>query len=175
MSSPPDASAIIDARAPTMAAAHRLERAVRGLRPVLEGATIEVEGGFDRPPMEPLPRNRALLATAQRLGHELGLSLEDAGLVGGGSDANTTSLFTATLDGLGPVGEGSHASDERVDTTRCPGGRRSWRSFCSSRSVDRGLAKPTTRTFRSPQPTIAGPSGCGEPAPRSEGRESRAA
>ena len=114
------ATAIVDARAPTAAAAHRLEQAVRGLRPVLEGATIEVEGGFGRPPMEPLPRNRALLATAKRLGHELGLSLEDAGLVGGGSDANTTSLFTATLDGLGPIGEGSHASDERVDTIRLP-------------------------------------------------------
>ena len=113
----PAASAIVDVRAPTAAAAHRLERAVRGLRPVLEGATIEVEGGFGRPPMEPLPRNRALLATAKRLGHELGLSLEDAGLVGGGSDANTTSLFTGTLDGLGPIGEGSHASDERVDTS----------------------------------------------------------
>jgi glutamate carboxypeptidase len=114
------ASAIIDARAPTMAAAHRLERALRSLRPVLAGTTIEVEGSFDRPPMEPRLRNRALLATAQRLGQELGLSLEDAGLVGGGSDANITSLFTATLDGLGPVGEGSHASDERVDTTRLP-------------------------------------------------------
>ena len=42
------------------------------------------------------------------------------GPVGGGSDANTTSLFTGTLDGLGPVGEGSHASDERVDTSRLP-------------------------------------------------------
>ncbi len=116
----PAASAIVDVRAPTAAAAHRLERAIRDLRPVLEGATIEVEGGFGRPPMEPLPRNRTLLGAAKRLGSQLGLSLEDAGLVGGGSDANTTSLYTATLDGLGPIGEGSHASDERVDTTRLP-------------------------------------------------------
>ncbi len=62
----PVASAFVDVRAPTAAAAHRLEQAVRGLRPVLEGATIEVEGGFGRPPMEPLPRNRALLAAAKR-------------------------------------------------------------------------------------------------------------
>ena len=116
----PAASAIVDVRAPTVATAQRLERAIRDLQPVLEGATIEVEGGFNRPPMEPLSRNRALLATAKRVGHELGLSLEDAGLVGGGSDANTTSLFTATVDGLGPIGEGSHASDERVDITRLP-------------------------------------------------------
>jgi glutamate carboxypeptidase len=116
----PQASAIVDVRVPTAAAARRLERALRGLTPVLEGATVEVVGGWGRPPMEALPRNRTLLATAKRLGHELGLSLEDAGLVGGGSDANTTSLFTGTLDGLGPVGEGSHATDERVDTLQMP-------------------------------------------------------
>ena len=116
----PEASAIVDVRAPTAAAARTLERAVKGLKPTLDGAAVEVEGGFRRPPMEPLPRNRALLATAKRIGYELGMSLEDAGLVGGGSDANTTSLFTGTLDGLGPIGEGSHARDERIDIARLP-------------------------------------------------------
>jgi glutamate carboxypeptidase len=116
----PAASAVVDVRAPTDVAARSLEQAVRGLTPELDGATIEVEGGFGRPPMEPLPGNRALLAAAVRLGRELGLTIEDAGLVGGGSDANTTSRFTATLDGLGPIGEGSHAVDERVDVERLP-------------------------------------------------------
>ncbi len=116
----PGASARVDVRVPTVVAARRLERAIRGLPPVLEGATIEIEGGFGRLPMEPLPRNRALLGTAKRLGHELGQSIEDAGLVGGASDANTTSLFTGTLDGLGPIGEGSHAADERIDVERLP-------------------------------------------------------
>jgi len=116
----PAASAIVDVRVPSAAAAREVEAALRGLKPVLEGATIEVEGGFARPPMEPGPENRALLAKAKRLGYELGLSLEDAGLVGGSSDANTTSLFTGTLDGLGPIGEGSHATDERVDTMQMP-------------------------------------------------------
>jgi glutamate carboxypeptidase len=116
----PQASAVVDVRVPSEGAARELEQSLRGLKPILEGAAIEVEGGIHRPPMEPLSRNRALLATAQRLGHELGLSLEDAGLVGGGSDANTTSVFTGTLDGLGPIGEGSHARDERIDTTQFP-------------------------------------------------------
>jgi hypothetical protein len=35
--------------------------------------------------MEPLPRNRALLAAAKRLGCEVGIAVEDAGLVGGGA------------------------------------------------------------------------------------------
>ena len=116
----PRASAMVDVRTPTAASAHKLESTVRGLSPILEGATVEVEGGFRRPPMEPIARNRALLATAKRLGRELGLSLEDAGLVGGGSDANTTSLFTSTLDGLGPVGAGSHARDEHIDIRQLP-------------------------------------------------------
>jgi len=47
------------------------------------------------------------------LGAELGLELEQ-GLAGGGSDGNTTSLYTATLDGMGPVGDGAHARHEHL-------------------------------------------------------------
>jgi glutamate carboxypeptidase len=110
----PEASASVGVRVPTTAAETELEQAIRALRPTLEGTSLEVTGEVGRPPMEPTPRNRRLLATAQRLGRELGLNLEDAGLVGGASDANTTSLFTATLDGLGPVGDGGHAADEHI-------------------------------------------------------------
>ena len=41
----------------------------------------------------------------------MGLELEEA-LAGGGSDGNFTSLYTATLDGLGAVGDGAHARHE---------------------------------------------------------------
>ena len=34
---------------------------------------------------------------------------------GGGSDGNTTSLYTATLDGLGARGDGAHANREHVE------------------------------------------------------------
>ena len=43
----------------------------------------------------------------------MGLELEE-GMAGGGSDGNTTSLYTATLDGLGPVGDGAHAPHEHL-------------------------------------------------------------
>ena len=46
---------------------------------------------------------------AQQLAAELGLRVEEAPLVGGASDANLTSELTATLDGLGSVGDGAHA------------------------------------------------------------------
>ncbi|MGZ4390233.1 MAG: M20 family metallopeptidase [Gaiellaceae bacterium] len=110
----PEATASIGVRVPTAAAAEEVEREIRGLRPVVEHSSLEVRGGMGRPPMEPTCRNRRLLATAERLGRDLGLTLEDAGLVGGASDANTASLYTATLDGLGPVGHGGHAADEHV-------------------------------------------------------------
>jgi glutamate carboxypeptidase len=40
------------------------------------------------------------------------------GRAGGGSDGNTTSLYTATLDGLGPVGDGAHAHHEHLDLNK---------------------------------------------------------
>lgn len=110
----PEATATISVRVPTAAAADEVERELLALRPVLPGSALELRRSDGRPPMEPTRRNRQLLATAERLGHELGLTLDDAGLVGGASDANTTSLYTATLDGLGPVGDGGHAHDEHV-------------------------------------------------------------
>lgn len=110
----PEASASIGVRVPTRRAAEDVERRILGLRPVLPDSHLEVRRVDGRPPMEPTARNRRLLATAERVGRELGLTLADAGLVGGASDANTTSLYTATLDGLGPVGDGGHAHDEHV-------------------------------------------------------------
>jgi glutamate carboxypeptidase len=39
----------------------------------------------------------------------------DGGTAGGGSDGSTASLHTATLDGLGPVGDGAHAAHEYLE------------------------------------------------------------
>jgi glutamate carboxypeptidase len=115
----PEATAEVDVRVPTLAAAEDIETAIRSLEPVQEGVVLEVDGGFGRPPMEATPRNLELFSCAQTLAELLGLPLETTA-VGGGSDANITSLYTATLDGLGPVGEGAHAVDERVVVERMP-------------------------------------------------------
>jgi glutamate carboxypeptidase len=98
----------------------RLEREILGLRPVQDGVTLEVTGGFRRPPMPKTARNRGLCRRAQVLGRQLGLELDEAPLVGGGSDANLTSPFTATLDGLGSLGDGAHAEDEYVVVSALP-------------------------------------------------------
>ena len=113
----PEVRAAIDVRVPTALDAERLDAALRGLAPVTPGTTIQVTGGFHHPPLEPVPRNRALWHLAQQLGRRLGIDLEEAS-VGGASDGNTTSQYTATLDGLGAVGDGAHAAHEYVDASK---------------------------------------------------------
>jgi len=103
----------VDVRVRTRADAAEVEAAIRGLRPVNPQTTIEIEGTIDQNPMEPVPRNQALWRLAQDLGRRLGLELDQAS-VGGSSDGNTTSLYTATLDGLGAVGDGAHAPHEQT-------------------------------------------------------------
>jgi glutamate carboxypeptidase len=105
--------ASVDVRARTRQDAAEVEAAIRGLRPVNPETTIQVEGGIEHPPMEPLPRNQALWRLARDLGRRLGLELDQAA-AGGASDGNTTSQYTATLDGLGAVGDGAHASHEQA-------------------------------------------------------------
>jgi glutamate carboxypeptidase len=107
----PESRAVADVRVCTEADACQVEQAIRGLAAATPGTRLEISGGFGRPPMERTPRNRALWHLASASAARLGLKLEE-GLAGGGSDGSTTSLHTATLDGLGPVGAGAHATDE---------------------------------------------------------------
>jgi glutamate carboxypeptidase len=109
----PEASAHIDVRVFAAEDAHRVDAAIRALRPVDEKIRIEIEGGFDRPPMERNAANEQLWCRALSIGAELGLEL-DAAVVGGASDGNLTSQYTPTLDGLGAVGGGAHRVDEHV-------------------------------------------------------------
>ncbi len=109
----PEVRARVDVRVPTLADASRLECAIRGLTPVDPRTSIHVSGSFGHPPLEPVPRNRALWELARSLGRQMGIDLEEAA-VGGASDGNTISQYTATLDGLGAVGDGAHAPHEYV-------------------------------------------------------------
>jgi glutamate carboxypeptidase len=115
----PTATASIDVRVRTEEDGRSIETALRSLSPVQEGASVRVVGSFGRPPMARTARNRALWLEAKRIGAQLGLSLAEE-CVGGASDGNLTSLYTATLDGLGPVGDGAHAEHEHVEIARLP-------------------------------------------------------
>ena len=103
----------VDTRMLTQADAEAVDAEIRGLATSVPGVTLEVKGGIERVPMERTPGNRALWHRAQRLGRHLGLDLDD-GRSGGASDGNITSQHTATLDGLGAVGDGAHADHEFI-------------------------------------------------------------
>jgi glutamate carboxypeptidase len=109
-----EAWARVDARAWTATEQQQLERAIRGLRPVLEGATIEVAGGITRPPMIPSDESAELAGRAVEIAAGLGQPLSE-NASGGGSDGNFAAAVGApVIDGLGPIGAGAHADDERV-------------------------------------------------------------
>jgi glutamate carboxypeptidase len=109
-----EARATIDVRVPTMAEAARVEAAIRGLRPVLQGTHIEITGAIDRPPLERTEGVRRLYEQAREVAAALGRELGEGG-TGGGSDGNfTAALGVPTLDGLGPAGGGAHALHEHV-------------------------------------------------------------
>ncbi len=114
----PHSEAVVDVRVPSVALGEEIEKAIHSIQPITDGVRLHIEGAIGRPSMEATPRNLALWAQAQEAGRELGIELL-AGRAGGGSDGNTTSQYTATLDGLGPVGHGAHAVHEhlRIDKT----------------------------------------------------------
>jgi glutamate carboxypeptidase len=109
-----EASAEIDIRVLRLKDVPTLERKFRALRPFDKRCSIEVTGGLNRPPMERSAGIARLFRSAQKLGRELGVQIEES-LTGGGSDGNfTAAMGVATLDGLGAVGEGAHALNESI-------------------------------------------------------------
>jgi len=115
----PTVVAEVDVRAWTEADAARVARGINALTPTNPRCEVHIDGRFGRRPMEPTERNQALWSNALQIAAELDVEIRQA-RVGGGSDANTTSRFTATLDGLGAVGQGAHADDEQLVVAAMP-------------------------------------------------------
>ncbi|NJD19620.1 MAG: M20 family metallopeptidase, partial [Gemmatimonadetes bacterium] len=107
------ARAEVDVRVVTSADFRRVDAAFEALRPETPGVTLRVDRGHAIPPMERTPRNRRLWEQACAAAEALGLPLGETA-VGGASDGSVISTFTATLDGLGAVGDGAHAVHEHV-------------------------------------------------------------
>ncbi len=108
-----EAKAVIDVRVLTLKDGQYIEDQIRNLEPIDDDTSLIIEGRFGRPPMEKTIRNQKLWIAAKKVGESIGLNLEE-GTAGGGSDGNTTSQFTATLDGLGTPGDGAHAHHEFI-------------------------------------------------------------
>jgi glutamate carboxypeptidase len=110
----------VDVRVRDVAEQNRVDAAMRALRPVLDGARLEVTGGANRPPLDSAA-SAALFGRAATLAVALGLPPLTCAAVGGGSDGNLTAgVGTPTLDGLGAVGGGAHADDEHVLIAELP-------------------------------------------------------
>lgn len=109
----PHGKAVVDVRVPTVEGGMEIERKIHAIKATTPNVRLQIEGSIGRPAMQSTPRNQRLWEVAQRAGAELGLELH-AARSGGGSDGNTTSQYTATLDGLGAVGDGAHAAHEHL-------------------------------------------------------------
>ena len=111
---PDEARIHVDMRVESRAEAERITQWMNALKPVMDGTTLEVKGGLNRPPM---PRDELMAATfkkAQAIGERLGLKIGEGG-TGGGSDANFVApLGAPVLDGLGALGNGAHSEREHI-------------------------------------------------------------
>jgi glutamate carboxypeptidase len=112
-----ESRAVIDVRVHNNKDAKLITKEILSLKPINKDVELFVEGYFGRPPMEKTIRNQKLWQTAKNLGELIDLELEES-TAGGGSDGNTTSMFTATLDGLGTTGDGAHAKHEFIFTDK---------------------------------------------------------
>jgi glutamate carboxypeptidase len=117
---PEFARALVDVRFARARDARGLERSLLGLRPILNGARIEVRGGLNRPPLERTAGVAELFRHAQSIAREIGFQLDEAS-TGGASDGNfTAALGVPTLDGIGAVGDGAHSLREHVVIRELP-------------------------------------------------------
>ena len=109
----PQSKAVVDVRVLHQEDAAMIEEKIRNLKPNNPDAELIIEGGFERPPLEKTLANQQLWHLAKHKASELGVEVKEA-TAGGGSDGNLTSIYTATLDGLGAVGDNAHALGEFV-------------------------------------------------------------
>jgi glutamate carboxypeptidase len=92
----------------------RAEAAVKNLKPVLHGTSLEVTGELNRPPMPFDERMKATFERAESIAASIGMNVT-AGGTGGASDGNFVApLGIPLLDGMGAVGNGAHSEREFI-------------------------------------------------------------
>ncbi len=118
---PPRARADVDLRFLTATDASALIGTVRSLaqRVAVETrAKVTIEGGVRRQPLERTASSAALYERYAACARAVGLGGDEAGIIGGVSDANTaSSVGTPAIDGLGPRGAGFHTYDEYIEVS----------------------------------------------------------
>jgi len=113
---PEEARIEVDVRVMQPGEWERIEAEVKNLKPVLDGTTIEVTGGLNRPPMPFDDLMKSTFEKAKSIAAQIGMNLT-AGGTGGASDGNFVApLGIPVLDGMGAVGEGYHSDREYIFT-----------------------------------------------------------
>jgi glutamate carboxypeptidase len=111
-----EASTEVDVRIAKASDAKKVDRFFASLKPFDKACKLTVTGGINRPPMERKAGTIALFKQAKKLAAQLGFEIAEAS-TGGGSDGNfTAALGVPTLDGMGAVGAGAHATHEHIVT-----------------------------------------------------------
>src|SRR4051812_1643424 len=115
---PERAECKLDMRYETVADAETLVASLRAAAEAaaIAGVRMEVSGGANRLPLERTAASAALRDEYAACARAAGLGDGEAGLLGGGSDANTVApLGVPAIDGLGPRGAGFHTTTEYVE------------------------------------------------------------
>lgn len=137
---PDRAEAQVDLRFTTRASADALIASIRHVADEvalsLPGTRIELEGGVQRLPLERTEASSRLRAEYGECARAHGLGDAEAALVGGGSDASTTSaLGIPSIDGLGPRGSGFHTKEERIEVASLVPKAQALARFLAQRTV----------------------------------------
>jgi len=113
---PEEARIEVDVRVMQPGEWERIEAEVKNLKPVLDGTSIEVTGGLNRPPMPFDDLMKSTFKKAKSIAAQIGMGLTADG-TGGASDGNFVApLGIPVLDGMGAVGEGYHSDREHIFT-----------------------------------------------------------
>jgi glutamate carboxypeptidase len=115
-----EAEVDIDVRIKKRQQAVALDRKLRGLKVHDKYCKLVIEGGINRMPMERTAGVISLYKKAQAVANQIDWNLEEAA-VGGGSDGNfTAGIGIPTLDGMGGMGDGAHATHEHILISELP-------------------------------------------------------
>lgn len=111
---PEEATVQVDVRVLQPEEWTRLEDEMNQLKPVLDGTSLHITGGLNRPPMPFDATMKTTFEKAKSIAQEIGVELK-AGGTGGGSDGNfVAALGIPLLDGMGAIGEGYHSEREFI-------------------------------------------------------------
>lgn len=114
------ARAKVNLRVMDEAEAERMSGVIRSIETHHEEAKVEVGGGIVRPPMIRSNGVASLFDQARSIASDLGFDLEET-MSGGGSDGSfAAAVGTPTLDGMGAVGQGAHATHEQIKVDTMP-------------------------------------------------------